>query len=347
MTNDVASSDTVAIQVEIASLSIMNETKPRSDTIVTSTTSASSSPSIDYAPLTSTSTPPPFSLEDYEDSWVAPASQKSLRTFNPIRSIVDPIMATSIKCGKERGDGKDQISLALGDPTAYGNIPPCPTIVNAVTRALHSPNMAAGYVNACGTPEARAAIAKYHSTSSAEDVIVANGASGALELALTALLDEGSILLVPRPGFPLYEVIAQSHGASVLHYDVLPNQGWECDLDHMESVLNESRECTNSGDGNNDKIIRGILINNPSNPTGAVYSKEHLTQIARLAARYRVPIVSDEIYGDMTLGGRIFYPMADIVAEIGSIVPVITASGIGKQYLIPGWRLGWICFHDR
>ena len=99
----------------------------------------------------------------------------------------------------------------------------------------------------------------------------------------------------------------------------------------MESVLNESRECTNSGDGNNDKIIRGILINNPSNPTGAVYSKEHLTQIARLAARYRVPIVSDEIYGDMTLGGRIFYPMADIVAEIGSIVPVITASGIGKQ----------------
>ena len=86
-------------------------------------------------------------------------------------------------------------------------------------------------------------------------------------------LQEGSILLVPRPGFPLYEVIAQSHGASVLHYDVLPNQGWECDLDHMESVLNELREYTNAGDGNNDKIIRGILINNPSNPTGAGIDK--------------------------------------------------------------------------
>ena len=135
-------------------------------------------------------------------------------------------------------------------------------------------------------------------------------------------------MLVPRPGFPLYEVIAKSHGASVLHYDVLPNQGWECDLEHMESILNESKQYTTDG---NDKIIRGILINNPSNPTGAVFSKEHLTQIARLAAKYRIPIVSDEIYGDMTLGDREFYPMADIVSEIGSIVPVITASGIGKQ----------------
>ena len=114
MANDDTSNESV--QVEIASLSsLMNETKLRSDTIVTSTTSASSSPSIDSAPVAST--PPTFSLEDdtHTDCWVAPASRKSLRTYNPIRSIVDPIMATSIKCGKERGDGKDQISLAVSD----------------------------------------------------------------------------------------------------------------------------------------------------------------------------------------------------------------------------------------
>ena len=110
----------------------------------------------------------------------------------------------------------------LGDPTAYGNIPPCPVIISAVTQALTSPGMAAGYVNACGTPEAREAIHKYHYPVAAaaafddeevddivvttpDDVIVCSGASGSLEIALTALLDEDSVLLVPRPGFPLYQ----------------------------------------------------------------------------------------------------------------------------------------------
>lgn len=255
---------------------------------------------------------------------------------------MDPIVANSVKCGRERGDGKDQISLALGDPTTYGNMPPCPTIIKAITKTLNSPGMAAGYVNACGTPEARTAIASHHS-SSPDDVIVANGASGALELALTALLDEGSILLVPRPGFPLYGVIAQSHGASVMQYNLLPDREWECDLDHIESILTELENRTVQG---NDRLVRGILINNPSNPTGAVYSKDHLMKIAQLATKHCIPIISDEIYGDMTLNGRVFYPMADVVDELGRIVPVITASGIGKQYLVPGWRLGWIVFHD-
>ena len=100
----------------------------------------------------------------------------------------------------------------LGDPTAYGNLSPCPAIISAITRAVQCPNSTtAGYVNACGMPQAREAIAKYHSHQeenkaegctisrthkvSMDDVIIANGASGALELALTALLDEDSVLL--------------------------------------------------------------------------------------------------------------------------------------------------------
>ena len=117
--------------------------------------------------------------------------------------------------------------MQLGDPTAYGNIPPCPAIISAVTAALQSPGSTAGYVNACGTPEARTAIAKHHSNLmkdddrskdgeeeheveeqpkkvdvTPDDVIVANGASGALELALTALLDEDSVLL--GESYPIY-----------------------------------------------------------------------------------------------------------------------------------------------
>jgi len=291
----------------------------------------------------------------------SPASQKSLRTHNPIRAIVDPIMAHSIKCGKERGDGKDQISLALGDPTAYGNIPPCPVIISAITDALQAPGMAAGYVNAVGTAEARHAIHKYHYpntnntnlddreadsnivVTSPDDVIVANGASGALELGLTALLDEDSVLLVPRPGFPLYQVIAESHGARVIHYDLLPNQGWECDLDHIDRIISEEEE--NAHDVST-KVVRGIVVNNPSNPTGAVYSEEHLMQIVKLAEKWNVPIIADEIYGDLVFGNNVFHPMANVASKLGYTVPIITASGLGKQYLIPGWRLGWLIFQD-
>ena len=113
-----------------------------------------------------------------------------------------------------------------------------------------------------------------------------------------------------------------------MQYNLLPDREWECDLDQIEVILTELENRTVQG---NDRLVRGILINNPSNPTGAVYSKDHLMKIAQLATKHCIPIISDEIYGDMTLNGRVFYPMADVVDELGRIVPVITASGIGKQ----------------
>jgi tyrosine aminotransferase len=170
----------------------------------------------------------------------------------------------------------------------------------------------------------------------ADNVIMANGCSGALELAFTALLDPGSILLVPKPGFPLYQVIAESHGATVVHYRLLPDQQWECDLEHLEELLLEY------GDR-----VRGILVNNPGNPAGSVFGKRHLQELVRFCDGHRLPIVADEIYGDLTFGSNVFYPLAQVAAEAGGHVPVITASGVGKQYLIPGWRVGWIVFQDK
>ena len=160
---------------------------------------------------------------------------------------------------------------------------------------------------------------------------------------------------MPRPGFPLYQVIAESHGSTVVHYDLLPDNGWECDLNHMESIIlgEELKKKTKMKDENEDasssssnKVVRAILVNNPSNPTGAVYTEEHLMQIIKLAEKYQVPIVADEIYGDMTFGSNVFHPMANVAAKMGYEVPIITASGLGKQYLVPGWRLGWIVFQD-
>lgn len=227
-----------------------------------------------------------------------------------------------------------------------GNLPPCPQAIREIIQAVEHGPHAAGYVHACGTTAAREAIAKYHSYTQhaidAENVIVANGCSGALELALTALLDPGTILLVPQPGFPLYQVIAESHGATILHYRLDPNHRWEVDLDHLEAIL---MRCL--GYPGYPRIIRGLVINNPSNPTGSVFSKSHLIDILRLCQRYKVPIIADEVYGDLVFDDNKFHPVAKVAAELGRKVPVITASGLAKQFLLPGWRIGWITFHDK
>lgn len=217
----------------------------------------------------------------------------------------------------------------------------CPVAIEAVKRALESPGHAAGYVNALGKPEARQAIANHYATAwnqtslSFDRVVIANGCSGALELALTALLDPGSILLVPQPGFPLYQVIAKSHGATVLHYRLDPDREWEIDLTHLRSLLRNKQ---------NAPKIRGIVVNHPSNPTGAVYSNDHLEEIVSLCEEYRLPIVADEVYGNLVLDKSPFRSVAQVSS---GRVPVIVASGLAKQFLLPGWRVGWIVFCDR
>ena len=218
------------------------------------------------------------------------ASKKSLRTVNPIRRIVDNLVLPV-------NHPKAFLNLALGDPTKHGNLN-CPqALIDAVCENMADPaTNCDGYVPSFGSIEARHAIAAYSMTASDEnndsvhrydhhieddDVVIASGCSGALDLALTALLNEGDNVLCPRPGFPLYQVIAESLGAAVKHYFLDPALNWQCDLLHMESLI--------------DSNTRAILVNNPSNPCGSVYSAEHLMDILSLARRYALPIIADEV----------------------------------------------------
>ena len=152
---------------------------------------------------------------------------------------------------------------------------------------------------------------------------------------LTSLLDEGDVLLVPKPGFPLYGVIVESHGGKVVYYNLNPAQNWECDLNHMEELIHMHNK------------IKGILITNPSNPCGSVFSKEHLCKVLHLAKKYCLPIVSDEVYGNITFNENTFYSLGNLAIEMGGDVPVIVASGLAKQFLVPGWRVGWLVFYDK
>lgn len=274
--------------------------------------------------------------------WICPSSIKANQTGNTksVQQIIRPIIE-DIQPGCQRSDKKDPISLATAD-ASLAHIPPCTKAMEAIVKAVLRKPHTSSYTHACGAPEARRTIAAHHSVPghhrplNPENVIVTNGCSGALELSLASLLDPGTSLLVPNPGFPLYEEIAESHGASVVSYKLDRNRDWECDLDHLEKIMK---------DHTNKHSIRAMIVNNPSSH-GAVFSEAHLFKLLDFCFEHRLPIVSDEVYGDLTFGSHAFHPMAIIAAKHGSRVPVITTSGLSKQFLVPGWRLGWAVFHD-
>lgn len=175
-----------------------------------------------------------------------------------------------------------------------------------------------------------------------QDVVIASGCSGALDLAITVLCNPGDVLLVPRPAFPLYATLCESKGVKTHQYALLPSKGWEVDLQHLEACLAGTDDVDGSSDcdvgeptddataappsaaaaaaGAQSKSapsrprIAALLVNNPSNPCGSVYSKEHLSAILALADKYRVPVIADEIYGNLVFpsAGVAFHPMAGL-----------------------------------
>jgi len=254
-------------------------------------------------------------------------STKCARTKNPIRAIVEKI--TSQK--RDPIPGKPDILLSLGDPTAFGNLS-APNVLNETLVKLLHEKAHNGYGASPGLQPARVAIATRYSSPSCKyspnDVIIASGCSGALEIAINGMVNEGDNILVPRPGFPLYQVLAESQGAEVKFYDLLPEKNWQADVAQLEALI--------------DSRTRGIVINNPSNPCGSVYPKDHLLDLIGVAEQHKVPIIADEIYGEMTFDGFDFFP----IAELSTTVPVITVGGLAKQFVVPGWRVGWLMFYD-
>jgi len=224
------------------------------------------------------------------------------------------------------------IPLSLGDPTVYGNLLAPEQLTEAVVQQVRS-KRANGYGHSAGLPAARTAVAKFMSTETSpltsDDIIMASGGSGALEIAISGLVNEGDNILVPRPGFPLYQVIAESNGAHVIEYPLLAEQNWQADVEAMEALVTER--------------TRAILVNNPSNPCGSVFSQETLKGILGVAEKKRIPIIADEIYGEMVFTGQTFTPIASLTTS----VPVIAMGGMAKMFLVPGWRVGWLCVHDR
>ncbi|XP_065862022.1 probable aminotransferase TAT2 [Euphorbia lathyris] len=229
-------------------------------------------------------------------------------------------------------NGTSVISLGLGDPSAYSCFHTTPFAQKAVVNALLSDNFN-GYAPSIGLPQTRRAVADYLSGDlpyklSTEDVFITTGCLQGIDVALTMLARPGANILLPRPCFPLYQLTASFRGLEVRQFDLLPDKGWEFDLNSVESLA--------------DRNTVGLVVINPGNPCGNVYSYQHLQEIAETAEKLKLVVIADEVYAHLTFGKNPFVPMG----TFGSIAPVLTLGSLSKRWIVPGWRLGWFVTND-
>ncbi len=219
--------------------------------------------------------------------------------------------------------GKEMLYLNIGDPNLFDFQTPRKMIDAAYDAMLKNYN---GYAPSSGISEARDAIAweaERKGIKNVRDIFVTTGASEAIELALTALVNEGENVLTPTPGYPLYTAVASKLQAIENPYYLNEENGWQPDIEDIKSKINEK--------------TKAIIIINPNNPTGSNASKETILQLIDLAIENNLVIFADEIYDKLLFDDNEHFSIASLNSE----APIITFGGLSKNYLAPGWRIGW------
>jgi alanine-synthesizing transaminase len=226
--------------------------------------------------------------------------------------------------------GYEILSLNIGNPRAFGLRTP-ETMRLAMIENLAD---AEGYCHQKGIFPAREAVVMQQqergiSGITAEEVFIGNGVSELIDLTLRALLNEDDEVLVPSPDYPLWTAAVTLNRGRAVHYPCRPENGFVPDPQELASLVTPQ--------------TRAIVIINPNNPTGAVYTRNVLEAIARLAEERRLVVFADEIYDQMTYDGAQFVPMATLVHD----TLCATLSGLSKVYRACGYRVGWAAFSGR
>ena len=219
--------------------------------------------------------------------------------------------------------GHKVLYLNVGDPNIFDFTTP-PHVIEAAHRAMRDNKN--GYAPSAGVPEALEAIraeAAGNGINTVQNVFITNGAGEAVDLCLTALLNPGENVLTPRPDYPLYPAVLCKTGAEANPYYLNEEDGWQPDLSDIRKKINSR--------------TRGIVLINPNNPTGALCTRQMLEEIAELARQHNLLIIADEIYDKLILDGAEHISIAAIAPDL----PVVTIGGLSKNYLAPGWRMGW------
>ena len=226
--------------------------------------------------------------------------------------------------------GYEIISLNIGNPGAFGFRTP-ETMRLAMIENLAN---AEGYCHQKGIFPAREAVvmqqqARGVSGVTAEEVFIGNGVSELIDLTLRALLNDGDEVLVPSPDYPLWTAAVTLNRGRAVHYPCRPENGFVPDPQELASLVTAR--------------TRAIVVINPNNPTGAVYPRAVLEQIARLAESRGLVVFSDEVYDQVLYDGAEFVPMATLVRD----TLCGTLSGLSKVYRACGYRVGWAVFSGR
>ena len=223
--------------------------------------------------------------------------------------------------------GYEIVSLNIGNPGAFGFRTP-ETMRLAMIENLRS---AEGYCHQKGIFPAREAVVMQQQERgvrgvTADDVFIGNGVSELIDLTLRAMLAADEEVLVPSPDYPLWTAAVNLNRGRAVHYPCRPERGFVPDPDEIESLIT--------------KRTRAIVVINPNNPTGAVYPRAVLEAIARIAEKYHLVVLADEIYDQMTYDGAEFVAMASLVNH----TLCGTLSGLSKVYRACGYRVGWAVF---
>lgn len=217
------------------------------------------------------------------------------------------------------------MKLNIGNPYPFGFEAP-PEILVDVTRHLQESQ---GYSDSQGIRSARTAVVQHYQDrgidiTDPDDVWLGNGVSELIQLALNALLDEGDEVLIPAPDYPLWTASTSLAGGTPVHYLCNEEDDWNPNLDDIRAKITAR--------------TRAIVVINPNNPTGAVYSKKVLREIADLAAERNLIVFADEIYDKILYDDAVHHTFAALAPD----VLTFTFNGLSKAYRLAGFRSGWM-----
>jgi alanine-synthesizing transaminase len=222
-------------------------------------------------------------------------------------------------------EGHKILKLNIGNPAPFGFEAPDDILKDVI----HNLPNSQGYSESQGIYSARVAVMQYFQQQGIKDVMVddifiGNGVSELIVMAMQALLDNGDEVLIPSPDYPLWTAAVSLSGGKPVHYCCDDENHWFPDLLDMESKIT--------------KKTKAIVLINPNNPTGSVYSEEVLQGIIALARKYGLIIYSDEIYDKILYDEAKHIPTASLATDI----LIITLGGLSKNYRIAGFRAGWM-----
>lgn len=254
--------------------------------------------------------------------------KKSDKLQNVCYDIRGPLLQTA---NKIEAEGKRILKLNVGNPAPFGLAAPH-EILRDVAMNLSE---ATGYSDSQGIFSARKAILQYYqskgllSAVDVRDVYLGNGVSELIVMTMQALMNDGDEVLIPMPDYPLWTAAANLAGGTAVHYRCNEADNWHPDIEDIKSKITSK--------------TKGIVVINPNNPTGALYSDELLKQIIEVAKEYNLIIMADEIYDRILYDDNVHTPMSTLTDE----VLVLSYNGLSKSHRIAGFRSGWMMVSGR